>query len=176
MPRRITLQPHLSADELAQRYRKAADPVERSHFQILWQLAQGHTSEQVAQSTGYTRLWIGQIAKRYNQEGPDALGDRRRSNPGGKFLLSPEQQAALRQALGSPAPEGSLWSCRAVADWIAQATGRQVSPQRGWDYLRLLGLSPQVPRPRHYKADKDAQETFKKNTGRSRRWPPGRVC
>ena len=175
MPRRISLQSHLSTDELERRYRKATNPVERSHFQILWQLAQGHASEQVAQSTGYSRLWIGQIAKRYNQGGPDAMGDHRRHNPGGKCLLTPEQQAALKQALCGPAPGGGFWNSRCVAQWIAQETGRAVSLQRGWDYLRLLGFTPQVPRPRHAKADPDAQDAFKKNSGRSGHAPSGRA-
>jgi len=41
MPRRLVVQPHLSVAELKQLYRKALDPVEGSHYQILWLLAQG---------------------------------------------------------------------------------------------------------------------------------------
>jgi len=39
MPRRLVVQPH-SVAELKQLYRKALDPVEGSHYQILWLLAQ----------------------------------------------------------------------------------------------------------------------------------------
>ena len=166
MPRRIVLQPHLSVMELEQQYRQAREPVQRSHFlQILWLLAQGHNAQQVAQITGYTPVWIRQLAKRYNQEGPQALGDRRRHNPGGQFFLSPAQQERLKQAiLSGPPAGGGVWNSRAVAAWISQETGRAVYPQRGWDYLRRLGFTPQVPRPRHAKADPEAQETFKKNS------------
>ena len=176
MPRRITLEPHLNAPELEQRYRQAKEPVERSHFQILWQLSQGRNAEEVADLTGYTAVWIRQLAKRYNQDGPEAMGDQRRHNPGGKFLLSNEQQAQLKEAIitGSTA-EGGLWSCRTVAEWIEKQTGRKVSAQRGWDYLRLLGLSPQVPRARHYKADPDAQDAFKKNSVPGSRPSTGRA-
>jgi len=48
MPRRITIQPRLSLEELENRYRQAKDPVERSHYQIIWLLAQGRPSEEVA--------------------------------------------------------------------------------------------------------------------------------
>jgi hypothetical protein len=34
--------------------------------------------------------------------------------------------------------------------------------QRGWEYMRKLGNSPKVPRPRHKKANKAEQEAFKK--------------
>ncbi len=48
MPKRISIEPHLSIEELEQRYRQGKDPIERSHYQIIWLLAQGRTSEEVA--------------------------------------------------------------------------------------------------------------------------------
>ncbi|MDF5717642.1 MAG: hypothetical protein PUP93_28190 [Rhizonema sp. NSF051] len=36
MPKRISIKPHLSLTELEQRYRQPKDPVERSHYQIIW--------------------------------------------------------------------------------------------------------------------------------------------
>ncbi len=41
MPKRITIAAHLSKDELERRYRGAKDPIERSHYQIIWLLASG---------------------------------------------------------------------------------------------------------------------------------------
>lgn len=164
MSRKIRLADHLSVLELEQRYRQAHEPVARSHFHILWLLTGGKTAKQTAQLTGYSSYWIGQIARRYNDGGPDALGDRRQSNPGGQWLLSEPQKCALAQALTQPPEDGGLWSGPKVAHWMAAETGQSVHPQRGWDYLRLLGYSLRVPRPRHRKADPDAQETFKKNT------------
>ena len=42
MPKRRHLEPHLGMDELEWRYRRARDPVERSHLQIVWLLSVGH--------------------------------------------------------------------------------------------------------------------------------------
>src|SRR5258706_13435923 len=70
MARHIHLQPHLSVDELERRYRAAKEPSERTWWQILWLLSQGHTAVAVSAVTGYSAYWIGQIAKRYNTEGP----------------------------------------------------------------------------------------------------------
>src|SRR4051794_35900698 len=39
--------------------------------------------------------------------------------------------------------------------------GRMVSPRRGLEYLRRLGFTRQVPRPRHARGDFAAQERFK---------------
>lgn len=47
MPKRITIKEHLSLDELEQRYRRSKDPIERSHYQIVWLLAQGKPTEEV---------------------------------------------------------------------------------------------------------------------------------
>lgn len=106
MPRRIHLEPHLSADELERRYRGAREPHEHSWFQILWLLAKGQTAREIAESTGYSRYWIGQVARRYNQEGPAGMQNRRsthshRAQP----LLSLEHLAELAEAVRGPAPE-----------------------------------------------------------------------
>src|SRR5260370_35959002 len=70
MARQIHLQRHLSLDDLERRYRVAKEPSERTWWQILWLLSQGHTAVAVSAVTGYSAYWIGQIAKRYNTEGP----------------------------------------------------------------------------------------------------------
>src|SRR5258708_23506285 len=73
MARQIRLHPHLSVDDLERRYRAAKEPNARSWWQILWLLSQGHTAVQIAAVTGYSAYGIGQIAKRYNTEGPAGL-------------------------------------------------------------------------------------------------------
>jgi len=77
MPKYVQVAAHLTPDELEQHYRQAADPVERSHFQIIWLLACGRRVRQVAEVTGYCANWIRILARRYNQEGTMALADLR---------------------------------------------------------------------------------------------------
>jgi len=164
MGRHIHLATHLSVDNLEKRYRAAHEPHERSWWQILWLLARGQTATAIAESTGYTRAWIGQIAKRYNAEGPEGMVNRQRTTSWrAPRMLSAEQQEELRAASAGRAPDGGKhWSCRAVADWMAATLGRPVQVQRGWDYLQRLKQSQQVPRPRHALADAEQQDTFKK--------------
>ena len=52
MPKRITIIPHLSVDDLEQRYRQATEAIERSHYQIIWLLATGRPTSEVAAVTG----------------------------------------------------------------------------------------------------------------------------
>src|SRR5215470_11872380 len=99
MPKRVSIRADLKIEELEQRYRQASDPVARSQWQIVWLLAQGQTSEEVEEATGYSLTWIRTIARRYNADGEQGIGDGRHANRGGPRLLSREQQAELDQAL-----------------------------------------------------------------------------
>jgi transposase len=161
MPRHIHLRPHLTDHELQERYRSAHDPVERSRWHFLWLLARGLTATAIAQVTGYSAYWVGQIARRYNVAGPDAIRDQRRHARGGQGLLTQEQQRALRAALAEPHPAGDHWCGRTVADWMSARLGRLVSRQLGWRALRQIGAHLLKPRPRHMKADLAAQAAFK---------------
>jgi transposase len=169
MARRIRLATHLSVDELEQRYRAAHEPHERTWWQMLWLLARGHLAKDIAESTGYTPTWIGQIAKRYNEHGPVGMVNRQRTTSWrAPRMLSAAQQEELWQALAAPAPDGAkYWTCRAVADWMAAKLGRPVQVQRGWDYLQRLKQSRQAPRPRHALANPEQQAAFKKSSVRS---------
>ncbi|MEP6540874.1 helix-turn-helix domain-containing protein [Microcoleus vaginatus GB1-A2] len=80
MPKRLSIELHLSIDELEKRYRGAKAPVERTHYQIIWLLAQGYSSAEVAEVTGYSRSWIYEWVWGYNRIGPETLGDGRRPN------------------------------------------------------------------------------------------------
>ena len=168
MPKTIKLEAHLNPQELENRYRKARDPVARSHYQIVWLISQGKTTSEVMELTGYSRGWIQQLARRYNARGPEALADKRHRNPGAtdRALLDRDQQAELAEALRKPPPDGGMWNSRKVGEWIGAKTGKAVSSkkQRGWEYLRRLGNSPKAPRPRHQKADEREQEAFKKGS------------
>jgi hypothetical protein len=101
MPRRIRLKPHLTDDELQQRYRAAADPVGRSHWHFPWLLARGMTATAVAAITGYSAYWIGQIAQRYNADGPDGMRERRRATgtaPAGMALPVAARRTPMQAA------------------------------------------------------------------------------
>jgi len=128
----------------------------------------GDSIREVAEMVGYSEKWVREIARRYESEGAEGLGDRRHGNPGAKHraLLDEEGQARLRQALLDEAPPGGgMWSGPKVARWIEQKIGiEKVHAQRGWEYLRKVGHSPQVPRPSNAQgADSKEREAFKKS-------------
>jgi transposase len=162
MPKRVSITPHLSIDELEQRYRQSKDPIQRSHYQIIWLLAQGKSTQAVSEVTGYSRSWIYELVCGYNREGADSLGDGRHQNPGATAFLNPQQQANLLQILRGPSPDGGLWNGRKVADYLSEILDRPISRQQGWVYLKQLGWRLRVPRPQQQDSDPEAQEDWKK--------------
>src|SRR5260221_14649393 len=92
MARKITLTAHLSAGELERCYRRAKDAVERSHWQMLWLLAEGPGAKQVAVGNGHLAYWVGHIPQGYIEQGPEGVGARRRrADPHPAEGLSPPQ-------------------------------------------------------------------------------------
>jgi transposase len=157
------------SSRLERLYREAKDPVLRTHLLMVWRMSLGDSVGEVARMVGYSQKWTREIARRYESEGVEGLGDRRHGNPGAKerALLDEEGQAELRETLleGAP-PGGGMWSGPKVARWIEEKTGVQrVHAQRGWEYLRKVGMSPQIPRPSNVQgADAQEQEAFKKTS------------
>jgi transposase len=151
-------------------YRKATDAVLRTHLLMAWRISLGDSIREVARMVGYSEKWTKEIARRYESEGVEGLGDRRHGNPGARerALLDEEGQTELREALEGPPPAalgGGMWSGPKVARWIEEKTGMEkVHAQRGWEYLRKVGHSPQVPRPSNAQgADSEEREAFKKS-------------
>lgn len=141
--------------------------MERSHYQIIWLLAQGKRSNEVAQITGYSRSWIYELVWGYNRLGPKALGDKRHDNLGAKPLLNDWQQAQLWQLLQQPPVDGDLWDGPKVAAWMSEMLEQPIHPQRGWEYLRALEMRRRRPRPEHEEADPNEQQQWKKKWRRA---------
>jgi transposase len=156
------------SERLERLYRKAADPVLRTHLLMVWRVSLGDSVGEVAETVGYSKKWTTEIVRRYESGGVEALGDRRHGNPGARerALLDEAGEAELVEALQGVAPAslgGGMWSGPKVASWIAQRNGlEEVHVQRGFEYLRKVRYSPQVPRPQNASADASEKEAFKK--------------
>src|SRR3954467_13384522 len=150
---------HLSIAELEERFRTAKDPILARHAQVIWLLAQGHTTAQVSAVTSFGPRWIAQLLARYNAEGAPALGDLRQRNGRDASLLKPDLLERLRVRLADPPPDGGLWTSRDVACWMAGELGlASVCVRGGWGAGRTIEWSIQKPRPRHRKAATPEEE------------------
>jgi transposase len=164
MRKHITIKPYLSVSELKVRYLKAKNTVAARQYHALWLFAKGKLVPEVSDVTGYCQDWLRTLVRRYNKTGETVLGDKRQYNKGHKPILTDSQKLELIKALQGKPADGGLWNGVKVALWIKEKTGRNfIYPQRGWKYLVNLGYSLKVPRPTHKKANKKAQNGFKKN-------------
>jgi transposase len=163
-----TIKDHLSNAELEARYETAADPVAKSHFHALWLLSSGYGIAQVAELLSFSTRWIRLLINRHNQDGPEALGDRRAGNGAAPKILTPAALAALKERVKTPPDDGGLWSGPKIARWLARFHGlTSVHDQRGWDALIAIDYSLQQPRPRHpAAADEEDRAALKKSSRR----------
>ena len=135
--------PHFCVEVLKERYLGCECRRERTHWHIIWLLADpthSRTPRQVAEIVGCTADWVRKLLKRYNAEGEAALRDKRKNNTGKRFL-DETQQAALEAALSVPPTDGGLWTGPKVAAWISETLERRVSDVSGWKYLQRLGYT-----------------------------------
>ncbi|HXG64116.1 MAG TPA: winged helix-turn-helix domain-containing protein [Blastocatellia bacterium] len=169
MPSPIKLQPHLTAEELYQRYRKCQQHREKIRWRALYLIAQGGIANQVAKRVGRSSGWMTNLARRYNQLGAAGVADQRtKPLPSPPPTLNAKRAQALAAALRGPAPDGGLWTSRKVAAWIKKQTGKAVHPTTAWRAMRAAGFTLQVPRPRHRQAaSADEKAAFKKSSTNS---------
>src|SRR5215208_5236501 len=55
-------------------YRKAADPVLRTHLLMVWRMSVGDSVGEMAEMVGYSKKWTKEIKRRYESEGIEGLG------------------------------------------------------------------------------------------------------
>jgi hypothetical protein len=141
---------HLPAVELEHRYKTASEAIAKSHFHALWLLARGYSIDQVAGLLSFSTRWVRILIKRYNEGGPERLGDQRAHNGTEPKILTPEALAALRERLTSPPDDGgSGRGQRSHAGWptstgshrcTTSAAGMRSSPSAGRSSSRVRGI------------------------------------
>jgi transposase len=154
----MTVANHLTLNELRRRAKKAKDPIEKDRFLAVYHAKRGLTAKEIARIIPNTPRWVQETVRRYNLEGPEALKDKRHQNPGQKPKLTPEERMRVLEALQGPPPDGGLWTGPKLRDWVERELGKRLSLYPIYRLLHEMGFALRVPRPRHRKADGEAQE------------------
>jgi transposase len=112
--------------------------------------------------TDRTTLW--RWIKRFSSKGIAGLADEPKGHKPPKLGSEHRQQVAgwLEESRNSKG-EPIFWTLAKLALAIETEFGITLGKTATWELVRQLGFRQQVPRPRHAKADKQAQESFKKN-------------
>ena len=159
MPRRTRLEPHLSLDELKQRIRRSRESVTKQQLRVILWVMQGMTQREAAEKIGYSAAWVHAIIRRYNLEGPTALRDHRKDNPGRPYRLSAEVRAEMRE-LVSKAPEGGgVWTGPLLVKWARERTGDyEIDNKRGWEWLRQMNCKNRLKRRRSKRTKQNVRQ------------------
>jgi transposase len=163
MSKPITLEKHLTNQQLRRKYLSCRHPQEKLRWQALMLIAEGAVAGQVAEKLGRSSAWMTKTARRYNEGGAAAV--RNKSKNGGSKILTAEQLKELEALIesGKTASAG-LWSARQIKSWVKDQTGKDIHKTTAWRMFAKLEFSRQVPRPAHQaKAGETEQAEFKKS-------------
>ena len=166
----LAIRTDLEAAALRRLARRERDGRVSSRLIALANVLDGMSREAAARAAGMDRQTLRDWVIRFNAEGVDGLRDQPRS--GRRPWMSEGQQATLKAiVLRGPDPERdgvSTWRivdlCR-IAEERFGVTYREGGMRR---LVKALDLSWQKTRPHHPKADKAAQERFKKGASPAR--------
>jgi transposase len=160
----LAIRTDMEAKELRRRARHERDGRVSARLIALANVLDGMNREAAARAAGMDRQTLRDWVIRFNAAGIEGLRDQPRS--GRRAWLSEGQQATLKAiVLRGPDPERDGVSAWRIVDLCRIAEERFAVTYREGGMRRLikaLGLSWQKVRPRHPKADKAAQERFKR--------------
>ena len=147
-----------TAAALHQQYRAEKVTEVRTRLHALWLLRQGQGPTAVAAAVGVGRNAVQRWLRWYREGGLEGVRSHRRGGPGKPSFLTPAQE----QQVVAAAAQGVFGTAQAVRDWIEAEFGVVYTVGSLYTLLPRLGIRLKVPRPRHTKADPQAQATWKK--------------
>lgn len=153
-----------TADALWERYRTEADGEVRSRLHALWLLRTDRRLAEVAAVVGVQDRTVQRWVSWYRHGGIGEVCAHRAGGYGQPRWLPPEQEAAL----AAEAAKGTFATAEDARQWVAQQFGVTYRPKGIYGVLSRLRMRPKVPRPVHVKADRAAQEAWKKGAARRR--------
>jgi len=123
-----------------------------------------HPISLVSSVLGTDRTTVWRWIKRFASQGISGLVDEPKGHKPPKLGAEQRQQVAhwleeSRTSQGEPI----FWTLPKLMQAIEMEFGISLGKTSTWDLVHQLGFKQKVPRPRHTKADKQAQESFKKN-------------
>ena len=152
---------------LADRLKQANSHTEYQRIQcVLIRATLGSTAAEIAQLLGWSTATVHVIHSRWAKEG-QALFDLRGRGGRRHQHLSADAEADLLAPFAAQAQAGGLLHVSEIKHALEQQVGTTVAASTVYRMLDRHGWRKVVPRPRHPKADMQAQGAFKKTA------PPG---
>jgi len=161
----MTVKPHDTLNQLQRLYHRQKNARLARRIQGVYLAKMGLTCPQIIKITGSARRAVQQWLAKYNKGGLDELSEKPRPGQPTKLPRHREQEFCRRLETGPTKKDGvSVLNGPAIRRILEREFGVLYSVQGLYDFLHRLGYSCLCPRPQHEQADRQAQETFKKNS------------
>jgi transposase len=153
---------HLSAEEVKRRQKHDPRPWCRERWLIIYNaLVDPRPAEEIAKHCGVSTTTVHHVISAYNRGGVQAVetpgkGGRRSS------YLSWEDEQAFLAPFFARAEHGEIATVAEMQQAFEAQVGHEVDESSIYRLLHRHGWRKLMPRPRHPKASKEAQEQFKK--------------
>jgi transposase len=132
------------------------------------------TSDEIALMLGVSKSTVLRIVKAYNKNGKNwytvCYSGQRGGRREQRCHMSLEEEKLFMKSLEEEALSGNILTFRHIKQKAEVLIGKKVSDDYIWDLFSRHGWKKKVPRQQHPKADKAAQEEFKKNSKKT--WSP----
>ena len=163
----LELRSDFDAPELRRLAGRSADVDQVRRLLAIAAVYDGKSRAEAGRLAGMDRQILRDWVERFNEGGPEALVNR--AAPGNPRRLTPEQEGELATIVeAGPASEGldhlARWRCADLQALIAERWGVDYHVRTIGKLLHRLGFTHITARPRHYRQDEDAIETFKKTS------------
>lgn len=154
---------HLSVEEVKKRMQSDTRPFYRQRWLIIYNaMVDPRPAEEIAKHCGVATDTVHQLISRYNRFGISAVetkgkGGRKRQH------MTLEQEKQFLEPFFARAQAGEIATTGEIHRAFEERVEHSVDESMIYRLLHRHGWRKVVPRPRHPKAQEEAQEAFKKN-------------
>jgi transposase len=153
----------ISKDEAKSYMDAAKDKGAYRRWQIIWLFANGMDIKAIPAVLQVSLMTVYKTIHRYNEGGPEAMETKPRGGRRwGKTTLEKEKE--LLDGLINDSTKGLIVTAKMIKVIVEKKLQTSASLDYAYDLLERHGWRKVVPRPAHPKANKEAQEEFKKNS------------
>lgn len=155
---------HLTLDQVKKKMKESKDSNQLQRWQIVYTaLLQPRKAEEIATSVGVSKGLVHQVISRYNRLGIQSI---KIKQGGGRYhaYLSKQEEEAFLVPFFEQAERGVHVTNKAIHQAYEQRIGKEVHKATISRLLARYNWRKVCPRSFHPKADKEAQEAFKKTS------------